>query len=123
MLNFAKLETTLDKLNKMSEFFRLTGSTFFTKKLGMDIDLFVEYSDELVKKLILIGFDSISRSKYGDSNCQAVMRYHADLLNPQIDIQLVKDVLLKERVQLKLEEVGLTHPTKEQWNMGFLFCK
>ncbi len=110
-----------DKLNEMVDTFHLTGSNFFIGS-GRDIDYFVQNRVGLQLELERIGFYYISNSKYGDSNCVTVMRAY-DEYQRQIDIQIVVDASLKQRVQEKLKEVGYKHPTMEEWNLAFALLK
>jgi hypothetical protein len=109
-----------DKLNQLETSFYLTGSRFFgTNHKNSDYDYFTEYTEEIIQILGSIGFQMESTSNYRDTNTIMVMRGH-NWCGGQIDIQLVNDVSLKDKIQKRFKELGINKPTQEEWNLAFL---
>ncbi|HWY34243.1 MAG TPA: hypothetical protein VNX68_06320 [Nitrosopumilaceae archaeon] len=115
-------ESILSKMEKSEFLFHLTGSRYFVGRGSNDADYFTLYTEQVEHFLRELGFSAISKREYGDLNCTLVMRGWDDG-GLQIDVQLVKDVELKIQVQEKLKAIGLTHPTKEEWNFAFQLLK
>lgn len=96
-----------------SEFkFHLTGSTYF-RGAGKDLDFFVEDSNNIRSFLQSLGFKRRS-SNYIDCNCIEVWRK-----DESIDVQIVYNAELKQRVQEKFKNKGIINPTTEQWDLAF----
>jgi hypothetical protein len=107
-----------DKLNQLDDTLYLTGSRFFGYAQNhSDYDFFAAYSEELSLKLKSLEFKKISGTSYKDLVCVEVLRAF-DYNGIQIDIQLVSNVNQKDKIQKLFKEIGLTHPTKEQWNLA-----
>ena len=119
--------SVVNELNKMDTVFHLTGSRYFgdIKPAFNDTDFFCQFTEELYKKLILMGFRNLIGDPitYKDSNLFTTVRID-DPLYGQIEIQLVFDVALKEKAQEKLSKIFIfSSPTKEQWNLAFALLK
>jgi hypothetical protein len=115
--------TVIDVLANMPYQFHLTGSKFFTGR-GKDTDFFVEFSEELQANLSEIGFKHLNNSNYSDSNCLAVMRINDPVVG-SVDIQLIKDVYMKVKVQDVFKSLGYARPCSEDWDLAFavFLCK
>ncbi len=100
--------------------FHLTGSRFFgVNTPESDWDFFTDYNEETEKFLREKGFHEIRNStRYSDSETVTVYRWH-DTANNQIDIQLVRDIALKNQIQNILKNMGYTNPTTAMWNLAF----
>lgn len=104
--------------------FFLTGSRFFTGRYqtSSDHDYFTEYSEDVMLFLSNIGFKIHSDTTYNDSETQVVMRGYFPFTG-WIDIQLVNDAKLKNKIQDMLKKNDILKPTTEQWDMAFKFAK
>jgi len=115
---------TLEVLRNSTINFHLTGSHFFhSATVASDIDFFAQDDEKTAKFLVDCGFKRLETSSYIDTQTTAVFR------KGSIDVQLVRDVALKDKVQEKIKALfpKFPHLTKLQqceiWESGFLFVK
>lgn len=120
MINTVINPTLFDKLNSMSDTFYLTGSMFFIGQ-GNDYDFFVQNDGTIIERLRELGFKEISKKTYGDNLCIAVLRAFSG--STQIDIQVVSNALLKDKVQKRLKELEYLQPLQNEWNLAFKLLK
>lgn len=119
MINHRLPDSVLDKMSNSKISFYLTGSTFFTGNIGNDLDYFCEHSESNFRELIAMGFRLHSNSMYCDDNCHTIMRIQKSKFHPQIDVQLVKNVALKSKVQELFKNRGILDPNTADWNIAF----
>jgi len=139
-LSLDKIQNILHQMHSHAKFnFILTGSRFFGHaNINSDYDFFVQshksdsdyindYSQyELVDFLTKLGFYKHIESSYLDNNTGDVYRYVPDKCSPiWIDVQIVYDAELKEKIQNKLKYYGWIMPKDKlsrilMWNLCYL---
>ena len=99
------VEAILLSLQYHNYSFYLTGSRFFGGHIpfNSDCDLFVQGSREVMDFLRSLGFYLVDTAYDKDDQTVNVMRYHKQG-NPTVDVQLVKNVDVKERAQKAIQE-------------------
>jgi len=87
------------ELEKYSQEFFLTGSRFFgTHMSRSDFDFYVAYSNGLASDLEAIGFEEAHDPSYDDALTEHVLG------KGMVHVQLVKDIVLKARIQRALDK-------------------
>jgi len=112
--------TVLYNLINSTFAFHLTGSRFFKVQTKIsDWDFFVKYEESVITFLIDLGFKETNISSYSDRGVVAVYRHHEG-----VDVQLVKDPSLRQRIQEVFKSSGnIPHKENqkatETWNFAY----
>ena len=116
ILNSRQNKTVLEALEKSNYKFYLTGSKFFRPAASFrsDTDFFTSELVGLDTFLTSLGFRKVS-SRYHDKNTLYVYRN----LRERIDIQVCRNVEVKQRIQDLFIKLGILDPTSEQWNVAY----
>jgi hypothetical protein len=128
-------QLVLDGLEKLvGQKVYLTGSRFFgTETPQSDLDVFTKFSQKAQKNLTEMGFTVLPKpqSNYTDSLTAEVWRKVEKFSTNHIDVQLVTDIALKQRIQDSLLKSGAVillsrlakHERKLMWNFGRLMVQ
>lgn len=130
-------KSLLDVLEASNFTFYPTGSRYFgTQSLSSDYDFFVErdaqgayYPSPLITFLTQSSFRLEYLSPYKDENTCDLYRAWDSKLNAQIDIQIVKDAPLKQRIQEEIKRLGSNLIPKDKlhaqifWDLCFKLAK
>jgi hypothetical protein len=124
--NFPISDNVLHQLHASKFDFYLTGSRFFgSANETSDYDFFTP-TTSVVDFLSSLGFNVVCGEYAGDPNCLCVYRYKNDKV--QIDIQLVRDLQLKQKVQSLIKEHNLLlghdkYEAKIVWTTAFYIVR
>lgn len=101
-----------DLENDPNNTYYLTGSKYFGSECEFsDTDFFVTNGPTVREYLIKHGFVSITETSYVDSSVIDVFRHEGD----NVDVQIVRDAIVKQRAQELLKHLRILHPSKSTW--------